>query len=166
MKQDRLPVLYILVNFKCTDIMLEGITSGVILIVHSQYYTNDCYTETIQLYRSIILELYKLPMHAAAYYSMEKQRKYRKLHCPHCERSVPKSTWYSHYREFYESPQWKKASPSKPEEEFNFDSSDSDRSDVITDQDGVENETVGPGVEESEATKDHETVPEVIIIGQ
>ena len=33
---------------------------------------------------------------------MEKRRKYSKLHCPHCNKEVSKSSWYNHYDQYYD----------------------------------------------------------------
>jgi hypothetical protein len=32
----------------------------------------------------------------------EKKRKYSKLHCPHCNKEVSKSSWYNHYDQYYD----------------------------------------------------------------
>ena len=32
-----------------------------------------------------------------------KKRKYKRLHCHHCNREVSKSTWYSHYEQYFDS---------------------------------------------------------------
>ena len=29
------------------------------------------------------------------------QHKYNKQYCPHCDRNIPKSTWYAHYSKFF-----------------------------------------------------------------
>lgn len=57
---------------------------------------------------------------------MEKQRKYRKLYCPHCEKSVSKSTWYTHYNQFYDhdDERWETPAHKNPDhEDFDFESS-------------------------------------------
>ena len=57
---------------------------------------------------------------------MEKQRKYRKLYCPHCERSVSKSTWYCHYNQFYDcdDERWEAPALQNPDHgDFDFGSS-------------------------------------------
>ena len=53
--------------------------------------------------------------------TVKKRRLYEKLHCPHCEESVSKSTWYIHYSQFFNpsTGQWeKKVKCEKPG--FNF----------------------------------------------
>lgn len=56
-------------------------------------------------------------------------RKYRKLFCPHCNKSVSKSTWYSHYSEFFDQArnEWHSCGhQDRQVDDFNFESSDSE----------------------------------------
>ena len=57
-----------------------------------------------------------------------KQRVYGKIFCPHCNRDVSKSTWYSHYGKYFDSSSntWTKSLPAQTsvhsvEEESDFD---------------------------------------------
>ena len=54
-----------------------------------------------------------------------KRRKFSTSYCPHCKRSVSKSTWYRHYAEFYNvaSGLWEDSKPGGSD--FNFSSSGS-----------------------------------------
>ena len=66
---------------------------------------------------------------------MEKQRKYRKLYCPHCDKSLSKSTWYEHYHEFFDQGEsrWKvsKQGNLMSGSDFNFGTdSDSDHDEI------------------------------------
>ncbi len=67
-----------------------------------------------------------------------KQRKYRKLYCPHCDKSVSKSTWYAHYNEFFDQVEnnWKTVIKKHNDSDFNF-GSDSNE-DPWLDTDGVD----------------------------
>ena len=51
----------------------------------------------------------------------EATRKY-KIFCPHCDRDVSKSTWYSHYGQFYNNrkKKWTKFEDQHSEEAFDF----------------------------------------------
>lgn len=50
----------------------------------------------------------------------------KRLFCPHCTPEVPKSTWYRHFKEFYDSSSntWKTAKPTQSnvylESDFDF----------------------------------------------
>lgn len=52
----------------------------------------------------------------------EATRKYKKIFCPHCDRDVSKSTWYSHYGQFYNNrkKEWTKFEDQHSKEAFDF----------------------------------------------
>lgn len=55
---------------------------------------------------------------------MEK-RKYSKIHCPHCNKEVSKSSWYNHYNQYYDksSCTWHTEGEYSKTSSFNFGSS-------------------------------------------
>ena len=72
---------------------------------------------------------------------LEKHRRYQKIFCPHCDKEVSKSSWYSHYSQYFDSRShtWTKSQPNPCptatnfldlEEDFDFGSS----SDFIDEQ--------------------------------
>lgn len=68
----------------------------------------------------------------------EKQRKYKKLLCSHCDKVVCKSTWYKHYNELNGERSGLESSIA----EFDFGSSSSEEStdNYIDDADGLDSQ--------------------------
>lgn len=68
-------------------------------------------------------------------------RKYQKLYCPHCDRSVSKSTWYTHHALYYDSgkKEWLIDHSTTLNDDFDFGNSQTDSSDSErhSDSDGV-----------------------------
>lgn len=76
---------------------------------------------------------------------MDCPRKYKKIYCFHCDKEVSKSTWYTHYGQYYDprAGTWKKStstSESYVSADFNFDS------DSETD-DGVDYDSMDHGMD-------------------
>lgn len=73
----------------------------------------------------------------------KKQRSYKSIYCPLCEKEVSKSTWYSHYSQFFDSRSkvWSKAAESSSSassclNDFDFGGSDDESSCTIEHNDG------------------------------
>lgn len=86
---------------------------------------------------------------------LKKQRNYKNIYCPHCNKEVSKSTWYLHHSQYYNQRRktWEKANDSIQDisADFNFGPESPDRPDVYEDV-AFDDEELEPNFEQQPVT--------------